>query len=161
LNFDALTALGITIQQLATSPYHQQFKLSYYLPVEILPPLKAKQVRCFLNAKGEARGFVTWAWLNDVVKKELHTSGRALTISEWSSGAHLFFNDWITDPEIFRAAMTQMTHEVFPNETASSLRRNPDGSVRRVNKWTGRNLQKSQIETRSENTNKARKLAGG
>jgi cytolysin-activating lysine-acyltransferase len=140
LKFDALTSLGMTIQQLAFSPYHQQFKLSYYLPVEILPPLKAEQFRCFLNAKGEARGLVTWAWLNDVAKKEVHNSGRALTILEWSSGSNLFFNDWITDPEIFRAAMAQMTHEVFPNEIASSLRRNPDGSVRRVNKWTGRNL---------------------
>jgi cytolysin-activating lysine-acyltransferase len=161
LKFDVLTALGMTIQQLATSPYHQQFKLSYYLPIEILPPLKAKQFRCFLNAEGHPVGLVTWAWLSDVVRKEAHNSGRALTISEWSGGAHLFFNDWITDAEIFRAAMAQMTHEVFPNETASSLRRNPDGSVRRINKWTGRNLQKSQIETRSENTNKARKLAGG
>ncbi len=70
LKFDALTALGMTIQQLATSPYHQQFKLSNYLPVEIVPPLKAEQFRCFLNAKGEARGLVTWAWLNDVAKKK-------------------------------------------------------------------------------------------
>jgi cytolysin-activating lysine-acyltransferase len=161
LKFDALTALGMTIQQLASSPYHQQFKLSYYLPVEILPPLKAEQFRCFLNAKGEARGLVTWAWLNDVAKKEVHTSGRALTISEWSSGPNLFFNDWITDPEIFRAAMIQMTHEVFPNETASSLRRKADGSVRRINKWTGRNLQKLQVATRLRNTNKATETVGG
>lgn len=160
LKFDALSALGMTIGQLATSPYHQQFKLFYYLPVEILPPLQAEQFRCFLDATGEARGLVTWAWLNDVAKKEVHSSGRALTISEWASGQNLFFNDWITDPEIFRAAMAQMTSEVFPNEIASSLRRNPDGSVRRVNKWTGRNLQKSQTATRSENTRKAGKLVG-
>ena len=36
---------------------------------------------------------------------------------------------------------------------ASSLRRNPDGSVRRVNKWVGKNLQKPQIKKRSENAN--------
>ena len=161
LKFDALTALGTTIGQLAISPYHQQFKLSYYLPVEILPPLKAEQVLCFLNAKGHPVGLTTWAWLNDAAKKEVHTSGRALAASEWSFGPHLFFNDWITDPVIFRAAMAQMTGEVFPNEIASSLRRNPDGSVRRVNKWTGRNFQKSQTATQSENTNKATEWAGG
>ena len=161
LKFDALTALGMTIQQLATSPYHQQFKLSYYLPVEILPPLKVEQYRCFLGAEGKAQGIVAWAWLNDVANKEVHISGRALAASEWSSGPHLFFNDWITVPEVFRATMTHMTHKVFPNATASSLRRNLDGSIRRINKWIGRNLQKSQIAMRFGNANNARKLARG
>ncbi len=150
----------MTIEQLATSPYHRQFKLSYYLPVEIVPPLKAGQFRCFLNAEGAPVGLTTWAWLNEVAKKEVHTSGRALIASEWSFGPHLFFNDWITDPEVFRAAMTQTTLEVFPNEAARHLRRHPNGSVRRVNKWTGRNLRTSQIDMRPANENKARKLAG-
>jgi cytolysin-activating lysine-acyltransferase len=56
---------------------------------------------------------------------------------EWSEGSHLFFNDWITKPTVFRTAMAHMTQTVFPNEIASSLRRNPDGSVRRINKWVG------------------------
>lgn len=59
------------------------------------------------------------------------------------------------------AVITEKRDVIFPNYIASSLRRNPDGSVRRVNKWTGRNLQTSQIETRSENTNKASDVAGG
>ena len=74
---------------------------------------------------------------------------------------YLFFNDWITEPKAFRAAMTHMTEGKSPDEIASSLRRNPDGSVRRVNKWVGKNIQKSQIEKRSENVNNVSKLAGG
>ena len=82
LKFDALTALGMTIQQLATSPYHQQFKLSYYLPVEILPPLKAKQFRCFLDAEGHPVGLTTWAWLSDQQKQDIHKTGRELHAQE-------------------------------------------------------------------------------
>lgn len=35
-----------------------------------------------------------------------------------------------------------MTHAVFPDEIATSLRRRPDGSVRRINRWTGANLRR-------------------
>lgn len=161
LKFDALTALGMTIQQLATSTYHQQFKLSYYLPVEILPSLMAKQVQCYVGSDGSPLGLVTWAWLSKPVQNDLHSSGRALEDVEWSEGSCLFFNDWITEPTAFRAAMTHMTERKFPDEIASSLRRNPDGSVRRVNKWVGKNRQKAQIEKRSENVNNASELAGG
>lgn len=140
LKFDALTALGMTIGQLATSPYHQQFKLSYYLPVEILPPLKAEQFRCFLNAEGHPVGLTTWAWLTDQQKQDIHKTGRELQPEEWIGGEHPFVNDWITEPTAFRAVMTEKRDVIFPDHIVSSLRRNPDGSVRRVNKWTGRNL---------------------
>lgn len=161
LKFDALTALGMAIQQLATSPYHRKFKLSYYLPIEILPPLMAKQVQCYVGLDGKPLGLVTWAWLSKPVQKDLHCSGRALETVEWSEGSSLFCNDWITEAKAFRAAVAHMTESKFPDEIASSLRRYPDGSVRRVNKWVGKNLQKSQIEKRSGKTNNASKLAGG
>jgi len=41
--------------------------------------------------------------------------------------------------------MIHKTQAVFPDEIASSLRRTPDGSVRRVNKWTGRNRKKMRV----------------
>ncbi|XAT61234.1 toxin-activating lysine-acyltransferase [Rhodobacteraceae bacterium Araon29] len=142
LKFDALTAVGMTIQQLAASPYHQQFNLAYYLPVEILPPLQAKQLRCFVDAAGNPVGLTTWAWLSDASKHDVHITGRALQSLEWSGGSNLFFNDWITDPKAFRPATANMAQDIFPTKTASSLRRNPDGSVRRINTWKGRKVQR-------------------
>jgi hemolysin-activating ACP:hemolysin acyltransferase len=139
LRFDALTALGVTIGQLATSPYHRQFKLSYYLPVEILPPLKASQLRCFLDAEGTPLGLTTWAWLSDDLRHDIHETGRALQPDEWTGGSHPFVNDWITEPRAFRAVMAEKRDVIFPDHIVSSLRRHPDGSVRRVNKWVGRN----------------------
>lgn len=143
LRFDALTALGVTIGQLADSPYHRQFKLSYYLPVEILPPLKANQLRCFLGAEGTPLGLTTWAWLSDDLRHDIHKTGRALQPDEWTGGSHPFVNDWITEPRAFRAVMAEKRDVLFPDHIVSSLRRNTDGSVRRVNKWVGRNLQRA------------------
>ena len=39
-----------------------------------------------------------------------------------------------------------MWDNIFPNEIATSLRRNPDGTVRRINRWTGVNLRKAEEE---------------
>ena len=146
LAFDALTALGMAIQQLAVSPYHQQFKLVYYLPVEILPPLRIKQLYCYVNQQGNPIGMVSWAWLSDEVKQDVHTTGRALQHQDWSTGSHLFCNDWITtQSSVFRTVVAHMAQDMFPDEIGSSLRRNSDGSVRRVNKWLGRNQRQTSV----------------
>ncbi|KZL17210.1 RTX toxin acyltransferase family protein [Pseudovibrio axinellae] len=145
--FDALTAIGIAIQQLAASSYHEKFNLSYYLPVEILPPLLAGQLRCYLDVEGNPAGLTTWAWLSDKQKRDIHKTGRALKREEWSGGIHPFVNDWITVPAAFRAVMTEKRDVIFPNHIVSSLRRNRDASIRRVNKWAGRNLQKKAMSS--------------
>ena len=136
LKFDALTALGMTIQQLSKTPYHQQFNLSYYLPVEILPALTAMQHMCFCDIEGVPLGLVTWAWLAERTKNAVHKTGRALGMQEWVGGGNLFFNDWITDKRAFKAAMKFMIRDMFSDQrTASSLRRNTGGSVRKINRW--------------------------
>jgi|GEM_PF-1576502 len=142
LKFDALTALGMAIQQLASSPYHRQFKLSYYLSVEILPPLEAGQLRCYLDADCHPVGLTTWAWLTHQQKQEVHSTGRELRSEEWVGGTHPFVNDWISEPWAFRAIMTEKRDVIFPTKIVSSIRRTSDGRVRRVNKWVGRTLQR-------------------
>lgn len=136
--FDVLTALGVTIHQLAGSPYHQQFLLSRYLPVEILPALENGQIRCYSDISGEPMGIVTWAWLEEKIVPEIHATGRSLASQEWVGGAHLFFNDWITDRQAFRPAMNEMCGVLFSERFATSIRRNQDGSVRKINRWIGK-----------------------
>jgi len=83
---------------------------------------------------------VTWAWLTETVEADVHSTGRALFHEEWKSGDRLFFNDWITPYNNIRDVLHDMTHNIFPDEIATSIRRNPDGSVRRINRWTGKNI---------------------
>jgi hypothetical protein len=49
LEFDALVALGVIVHLLSSSPHRGQFRLSHDLPVEILPPLTAGQLRRYLD----------------------------------------------------------------------------------------------------------------
>jgi len=134
---DALTALGLMIAQLARAPYHQQFSLRTYLPIDILPPLQCGQAQVFIDSNTDPVGAVTWAWISDMAESRLHQTGHALAEGDWSGGDRLFFNDWLAAPDAIRPIVRYMTQDVFPSETATSLRRNLDGSVRRINRWTG------------------------
>lgn len=146
VNIDYYASVGYALELLAQSEYHRQFKLGDYFRVEILPALCCGQTRFYLTNEGLPTAMVTWAWLSEEVERDVHKTGRALTENEWNCGDRLFFNDWITPYDNIREVLHDMTHNIFPNEVATSLRRNPDGTVRRVNRWTGVNLRKAREE---------------
>lgn len=137
VSVDHYASVGYALELLATSEYHCQFALGDYLDVEILPALRCGQARFYLTDRGAPTAMVTWAWLSREVEHEVHGTGRALAEDEWKCGDRLFFNDWITPHGNIRDVLHDMTHRIFPSEVATSLRRNPDGTVRRVNRWTG------------------------
>ncbi|WP_395173504.1 toxin-activating lysine-acyltransferase [Roseibium alexandrii] len=125
------------------SDYHRGFKLGDYFRAEILPALSCGQLRFYLTEDGIPTAMVTWAWLSKEVEREVHLTGRALTQHEWKCGNRLFCNDWITPYDNIRDIVHDMTHTMFPNHSATSLRRHPDGSVRKINRWTGVNLRRA------------------
>ena len=55
----------------------------------------------------------------------------------WQTGSQLFFNDWVTPDGLVRAALRFCTRDIFPDDVATSLRRHPDASIRKINRWTG------------------------
>jgi len=141
---DYYAATGFAIELLARSEYHRKFNTGQYLDIEILPPILRNQVCFYLNNEGTPTGMITWAWLSGDAQTDIHATGRALTEGEWSCGDRLYFNDWITPYGNTHAVKRDIRQNVFPNEVATSLRRNPDGSVRRINRWIGCNLRKNQ-----------------
>lgn len=139
---DYYTRVGFALELLAQSEYHKQHPTGAYLRTEVLPALWHNQARFYLTEDGQPTAMVTWAWLSADVEKDIHTTGRALTDDEWNCGDRLFFNDWISPYGNIRHAMRDMTGNVFPNEIATSLSRNQDGTVRKVCRWTGDNIRK-------------------
>ena len=137
-SFDAFAAIGLAVHHLSQSTYHRNFKLSYYLPVEILPAIKTGQLETFVLEDGTPVGLVTWARLSKSSEKDIFATGRALRECEWRSGTRLFFNDWITERSAFRRIVRELSSNVFPHDIASSLRRNQNGTVRRINRWRGK-----------------------
>ena len=146
VNIDYYASNGFALELLAQSKYHRQHQLGSYFRTEILPALWANQARFYLTEAGVPTAMVTWAWLSEEVEKEIHTTGRALTRDEWKCGDRLFFNDWITPYNNIREVLHDMTHVIFPDQVATSLRRNQDGTVRRINRWTGVNLRRTEEE---------------
>ncbi|KIC51557.1 toxin-activating lysine-acyltransferase [Tateyamaria sp. ANG-S1] len=142
-NLDDYACTGYAVELLAQSEYHRRYEVADYLHTEILPALWAGQIRFYITKDYVPTAFVTWAWLNKDVEREVHRTGRALRQEEWNCGDRLFFNDWVTPYGNIREVLHEMTHVIFPDQVATSLRRNPDGSVRRINRWTGINLRQS------------------
>ena len=138
------SGFGFAIELLAHSEYHRKFEMGDYLDTEILPPMKCDQIRYYVSDGGIPTAMVTWAWLSEEIQTDIHATGRALTEDEWNCGDRLFFNDWITPYGNTRDVLKDMTHNIFPDEVATSLRRNPDSSVRRINRWTGINIRNPQ-----------------
>lgn len=142
VNSDYYIDVGYALELLAQSEYHKNSNMMTYFNNEILPPINAGQVEFYISAQGVPIGMATWAWLSTDLRNEVHKTGRTIVGEEWNSGNHLFFNDWITPYQNVRGFLKYMTGQVFPNEIATSLRRNPDGSIRRINRWVGINARK-------------------
>ena len=133
---DFYTQLGFAVDLLSQSKYHRDRQFGPYLRNEILPAISQGQARFFVSSSNLPVALVTWAWLDDATLADLHETGRCLGLDEWRSGEHLFFNDWIAPYGTTRDIFREFCDRVFPEvNEASSLRRNPDGSVRRINRW--------------------------
>ena len=139
VKIDNYASAGYALELLAQSPYHRQFPLGDYFRAEILPALWAGQLRFYLTEQDVPMTFVTWAWVSKEVEAELHETGRALNRDEWCCGDRMFLNDWVSPYGGVRHYVRDLMDNVFPDVNyASSLRRNPDRSVRRVNLWKRR-----------------------
>jgi len=142
VTLDYYVSTGYALELLAQSSYHRQQAIGNYFRTEVLPALWVNQARLYKTPEDVPVALVTWAWLSEEVEREVHATGRALQQHEWNCGDRLFFNDWITPYNNIREVLHDMTHNIFPDEVATSLRRRQDGSVRRINRWTGVNLRR-------------------
>lgn len=145
VQIDFYASTGFALELLANSRYHRQQCVDLYFKTEILPALQHNQAWFNITSAGVPTAMITWAWLNDDVRNEVHQTGRTLKYREWICGKHLFLNDWITPYGNIREVKHNLFYDVFKNvDTASSIRRNIDGSVRRVNRW--RRSKRKQID---------------
>ncbi len=133
VRIDPYAAVGYALELLVLSDYHKDFSVRDYLNVEILPPVLRGQAHFHLAKEGVPLAMVTWAWLSPEVEREVLETGRALRENEWKCGDRLFFNDWIAPFGHSREVMRHLRKNVFPGiSMASGVRRNQDGSIRRI-----------------------------
>jgi cytolysin-activating lysine-acyltransferase len=136
---DFYMQVGQILELLAHSDYHRQHPTIDYCLVEIFPAINCGQVKVYVTPDGKPFGFVTWAWLTQVTEQEILTTGRALRVDEWKCGSHLFFNDWVAPFGSLRQMVHDLRANIFPDQKqASSIRRNANASIRKVNRWWGK-----------------------
>lgn len=134
-----LEIIGMIFSLLVKSEYHRQFTVSYYFQNEIIPPVELNQYKIYLNEQSQPYGFVTWAFINDSVQKDVHKTGGALKRHEWNQGENLFFNDWVAPFGGVRKLINDLTNNVFPDEIATSVRHNEKRQLTKVCRWYGKN----------------------
>ena len=136
---DPYVGIGFALELLKASPYHRNKELGAYFRSQILQPLTIKQIKFYTTMDGLPCGMIVWARISEEVRREIHLTGRSLSSNEWSCGKHVFINDFIDMANNSRAMIRDMMSNVVPDaKIASSLRRNSDGSVRKVNRWSRR-----------------------
>ncbi len=130
--------LGVCYELLAYSNTHNGFRAGRYLNLQLIPPLLSQQFRIYVNEKEEPVGLVTWGWVTALTKKEMIENSRNIRADEWHGGKHLLFNDFVAPWGGVRTIIADLTTNVFLKHKAFSVRRNTDGTVRKVNHWIGK-----------------------
>src|SRR5438552_12392522 len=115
----------------------QNKKYQYYpmacLLAWVHPAILLKQIKLFYNEQGHPVGYLTWAFLAPDVEEEWNSDPKVmLHISEWNEGDSLWIMDLLAPSGFGRRILRYAREEMFKDfDSAKSLRRNPDGTVRR------------------------------
>jgi cytolysin-activating lysine-acyltransferase len=107
------------------------------LAVWIEPAVLLDQIHFFRDLGGNPIGYMTWALLAEDTEQRLINDPEVLFhLSEWNEGDRL----WIMDLVLLDGKIRSVIQEalrLFPHFTkAKSLRRRPDGTVRKVTTWS-------------------------
>jgi cytolysin-activating lysine-acyltransferase len=97
------------------------------------------QIHFFRDHGGNLTGYLTWALLaEDSERRLIHDPEVLFHFSEWNEGDRL----WIMDLVLTEGSLREVVKEVvslFPGaDVAKSLRRNDDGTVRKITTWRRR-----------------------
>ncbi len=130
--------LGIIYELLAYSSTHNSFRAGRYINLQCIPPLLLQQFQIYFSEKGEAIAFVTWGWVTSNTRKEIIEKSRNIEVDEWDKGEFLLFNDFVAPMGGIKTIISDLTTNMFPRYKAFSVRRNRNGTVRKVNHWIGK-----------------------
>lgn len=130
-------SLGMMAWLMSHADYHSRWPL-WSFKDDILPPLLNSQYRIYLDEHNNPVGFVTWAWLNQTGKQKALMQSGCLALKDWNAGEHLMINDFVAPWGHARQMATDLRRGLFTKARGFALRRNPDGSVRKMMIGQGR-----------------------
>jgi hemolysin-activating ACP:hemolysin acyltransferase len=133
---------GVIAHLMAKSKQYRNLPFSA-LSVRVDPALVTNQLAIFYRWNdGVAVGYVTWALLApDVEQRWVNAPKGSLHASEWNEGETLWLMDFLALPGYCEDIVEFISQNMFAGHAqAYSLRRNLDGSVRKISCWKRRNI---------------------
>ena len=130
--------LGCMIHVLAGSSYHAKMTIGGYLEEDVLPPLNLGYVKVFIEK--QPTGLVTWGFLDNGRLQNILSGERTVTNDDWGSGDCLMIHDVVATHNNLRQVVSWIKSEVLPGRIGVSIRRAGDGTIQRINRWKGVNV---------------------
>lgn len=98
----------------------------------LIPALHAGQCKVYFDERGRPIAFITWALVDNECHEILFRHGKNPPANRWQSGGNLWFIDIVAPLGNTLHIVRDMQRNHFPHLHAHSIKRNPDGSVKRV-----------------------------
>ena len=106
------------------------------LALWIEPAVLLNQIYFFYDLGGNLMGYMTWAMLaEDTECRLLNDPDVLFHFSEWNEGERLWIMDFVLIDGNVRDVLKE-AFSLFPNvDTAKSLRRNKNGTIKKLTTW--------------------------
>ncbi|CEJ09887.1 Hemolysin-activating lysine-acyltransferase HlyC [bacterium YEK0313] len=128
-------ALGMLTELALHSALHRNWFVAD-IGINLVPALRTGQCKIYFDEHRMPTSFATWALVHDDDHKALRNHGRTPPPDRWASGAHLWFIDVVAPFGNVREIVRDLQRRHFPHlPVAHAVRRNVDGSMRRIQTW--------------------------
>lgn len=132
---DYFEALGMLTELALHSALHRNWFVAD-IGTNIVPALRAGQCKIYFDEHRLPTSFATWALVDDDGHAALKSHGRTPAPDRWTSGAHLWFIDVVAPFGNARQVVRDLQRQHFSHvPVAHAVRRNADGSMRRIQTW--------------------------
>ena len=123
---------------MSRSKHYCQYPIAC-LTLWIEPAISHGQMHLFKDSEGNPFGYMTWAYLaSDAERRLLCDPEVLLHISEWNEGEALWILDFVVVTGNVKEAIRQ-AFDLFPSFVeAKSIRRDENGTVRKLTTWKRR-----------------------
>lgn len=126
--------LGEILWLLLQSPLHRRLTVDA-VEAYFVAPLSQGRLRFFRRGAAPV-GLVTWAHLAPDAEARYLAGDEPLRAEDWAGGPQLWFIDMIAPFGDGRAVSSDMRRRIPPGQIGKAVRRNPDGSLRRITRYT-------------------------
>jgi cytolysin-activating lysine-acyltransferase len=132
------------------SKVHSKFMILDIADI-ILPPIQLNQFRIYRDGNKKPVGFVSWAFFDDKTEKKYISGKAVMSLEEWNSGNNLFFTDFIAPFGHTKKMFKDLTHNIFPDSHAKTLRFTDQGKHRKnLIHLYGKNYRKKKLNEQVE-----------